>query len=107
MAGARRTAGRGGPAVPRQVVPGCGDALWAGRRQPPAARALPVSARSRPLHLLEVELAWPPEDYIRCKLEGLAAEGLRVTVAADAGRRDRAASISGVALIRLPRPDEP
>jgi glycosyltransferase involved in cell wall biosynthesis len=33
------------------------------------------------LHLLEVGLPWPPQTFLANKLEGLAARGLRVTVA--------------------------
>jgi colanic acid/amylovoran biosynthesis glycosyltransferase len=40
--------------------------------------------RDRPLHLLEVGLRWPPETFLSWKLEGLAARGMRVTVASKA-----------------------
>ena len=36
---------------------------------------------SAPLHLLEVGVRWPPETFVRAKLERLAAAGVRVTVA--------------------------
>jgi len=36
---------------------------------------------TRPLHLLEVGVRWPPETFVRRKLELLAAAGVRVTVA--------------------------
>src|SRR5579864_3502300 len=61
----------------------------------------------RRLHLLEVGLAWPPETYLQRKLEGLAARGLRVTVAAEVDRRAARRRLRGVELIRLPCRDEP
>jgi len=59
------------------------------------------------LHLLEVGLSWPPEAYLQRKLEGLAARGLRVTVAAEIDRRSIRHLLRGVELISLPRWDEP
>ena len=58
------------------------------------------------LHLLEVDLAWPPETFLQWKLEALAAAGFRVTVA---GRPNGAVSfrLDGVRLERLPPWDEP
>jgi glycosyltransferase involved in cell wall biosynthesis len=37
------------------------------------------------VHLVEVGLAWPPDTFLRHKLGGLAARGMRVTVVANAG----------------------
>ena len=59
------------------------------------------------LHLLEVGLDWPPEAYLQRKLEGLAARGLRVTVAAEIERRGARQRLRGIELIPLPRSDEP
>src|SRR5436190_565499 len=69
-------------------------------RQPAGASALPVSAR--PLHLLEVGINWPPETFLCWKLEGLAAKGLRVTVASRA-ISDPDAGLEGVELHPLPQ----
>lgn len=57
--------------------------------------------------MLGLGLRWPPEDYLRRRLEGLAQRGLRVAVAAEADRCDDRAGLRGVDLIRLPRRDEP
>jgi colanic acid/amylovoran biosynthesis glycosyltransferase len=51
-----------------------------------------------------VELTWPPEHYLRRKLEGLAAGGIKVAVAT--GDRNFDAELRGVGRVRLPRPDE-
>lgn len=57
-------------------------------------------------HLLEVDLRWPPETFLCTKLEGLAARGMRVTVAS---RRiaDPQSRLSGVELVALPQRDAP
>lgn len=47
---------------------------------------------------------WPPEDYLRRKLEGLAATGIDVAVATSDRRSD--AEMRGVRRVRLPRPVE-
>ena len=57
--------------------------------------------------LLEVGLRWPPEHYLRRKLEGLAASGIRVAVAASYGDFEAEMDLRGVRRMRLPRPDEP
>ena len=44
-------------------------------------RASPPSPGSASLHLLEVGLPWPPEAFLTRKLAGLAARGVRVSVA--------------------------
>jgi colanic acid/amylovoran biosynthesis glycosyltransferase len=58
--------------------------------------------RRRPLHLLEVGIAWPPETFLCWKLEGLAAAGMRVTVASR-NIFDPGAQLRGVELFALPR----
>jgi colanic acid/amylovoran biosynthesis glycosyltransferase len=58
------------------------------------------------LHLLEVGLSWPPEAYLQRKLKGLAARGMRVTIAAHVDRHGARTRVPGVELIRLPRRDE-
>ena len=54
-----------------------------------------------PLHLVEVGVHWPPETFLRRKLEGLAARGMRVTVAASLVF-DESAKLNGVELRRMP-----
>lgn len=58
--------------------------------------------RKQPLHLLEVGIRWPPETFLCWKLEGLAATGMRVTVAS---RQvfDHDAKLRGVEMLALPR----
>jgi len=41
-------------------------------------------SRRRALHLVEVGVRWPPETFLCWKLEGMAAAGMRVTVASRA-----------------------
>jgi colanic acid/amylovoran biosynthesis glycosyltransferase len=55
----------------------------------------------RPLHLVEVGVHWPPETFLRRKLEGLAERGMRVTVAASLVF-DEEVELSGVELRRMP-----
>jgi glycosyltransferase involved in cell wall biosynthesis len=55
----------------------------------------------RPLHLVEVGVHWPPETFLRRKLEGLASRGMRVTVAASLVF-DEDVELSGVELRRMP-----
>jgi len=57
------------------------------------------------LHLLEVDLGWPPEDYLRRKLDGLATAGFRVSVTAERAPRPRRQG--NVVVIRLPSRLEP
>jgi colanic acid/amylovoran biosynthesis glycosyltransferase len=57
--------------------------------------------------LLEVGLKWPPEHYLRRKLEGLAADGIDVAVAASFDDVDAEMDLRGVQRMDLPRPDEP
>ena len=59
--------------------------------------------RRRPaLHLVEVGVQWPPETFLCRKLEGLAARGMRVTVASNAVL-DEEAKLRGVELLSAPR----
>ena len=58
-------------------------------------------ARERPLHLLEVGVRWPPETFVGWKLEGLAARGMRVTLASR-DVFDPDVRLPGVELLRLP-----
>src|SRR5437867_7653716 len=70
-------------------------------------RRLSRLSPERPLHLLEIGLAWPPEAFLSRKLKRLAAQGLRVTVAARVSRGAADASrLRGVELKRLPRRDQ-
>lgn len=62
--------------------------------------------RDRPLHLLEVGVRWPPETFLCWKLEGLAARGVRVTVASRS-IFDPDARLCGVELVELPQRAEP
>ena len=62
---------------------------------------MPLS-RERPLHLLEVGLRWPPETFLCWKLEGLAARGMRVTVASRTIHEPEV-ELDGVEMIRLPQ----
>jgi colanic acid/amylovoran biosynthesis glycosyltransferase len=57
--------------------------------------------RAAPLHLLEVGLHWPPETFLRRKLQGLAVRGVRVTVASKLVY-DATATVEGVELVRIP-----
>jgi colanic acid/amylovoran biosynthesis glycosyltransferase len=63
---------------------------------------MPVPVSRQPLHLLELDLRWPPETFLRWKLEGLAARGLRVTVASR-WISDPTAELAGVELVALPQ----
>jgi colanic acid/amylovoran biosynthesis glycosyltransferase len=58
--------------------------------------------RARPPHVLEVGVRWPPETFVAWMLEGLAANGWRVTVAS---RQivDPDAKLRGVDLVEIPR----
>jgi glycosyltransferase involved in cell wall biosynthesis len=58
-------------------------------------------APDRQLHLLEVGLSWPPETFIRWKLEVLAHRGFRVGVAS-ADVYDPEFALPGVELHRIP-----
>lgn len=50
----------------------------------------------RPIHLLEFGLRWPPETFIRAKLERLAARGLTVTVACAEADPRPGANVDGI-----------
>jgi colanic acid/amylovoran biosynthesis glycosyltransferase len=63
-----------------------------------------VRRRGRPLHVLDVGVRWPPETFVGWKLEGLAARGMRVTLASTA-IHDADARLRGVELLNVaPRP---
>jgi glycosyltransferase involved in cell wall biosynthesis len=57
--------------------------------------------RRRPLHLLEVGVRWPPETFLCWKFEGLAAQGMHVTVASRTVF-DPDARVPGVKLVEVP-----
>jgi len=57
--------------------------------------------REEPPHLLEVGVRWPPETFVGWKLEGLAAEGMRVTLASNRVI-DPEARLEGVELFPIP-----
>lgn len=59
--------------------------------------------RRQPLHLLEVGLLWPPEAFLQRKLTGLAAAGLRVSVA-PSRVDDPSFRLPGVSLLDPSRP---
>lgn len=59
-------------------------------------------SHGRQLHLVEVGVRWPPETFLCRKLEGLAARGMRVTVASSLVL-DEQAELRGVELLRMPR----
>lgn len=61
----------------------------------------------KPLDLLEVGLRWPPTTFLQLKLEGLAARGVRVTVASTVPRRKARMRLPGVELLRVPHWREP
>lgn len=63
------------------------------------ARGGGVSGRP---HLIEVGVRWPPETFVRRKLELLSAAGMRVTVAAALPSGAPRPSIPGIELRRLP-----
>jgi colanic acid/amylovoran biosynthesis glycosyltransferase len=56
----------------------------------------------RPLHLLEVGVRWLPETFLRWKLEGLAARGMRVTLASRS-IVDPEERLPGIELVALPQ----
>ena len=65
-----------------------------------------MTGRGRPLHLVEVGLIWPPETFLAWKLERLAEEGLRVTVAT-IDEPAPGSDIPGVDVRRYPHWEEP
>jgi hypothetical protein len=62
-----------------------------------------VVRRGRPLHLVEVGLAWPPDTFLRLKLVGLAKRGLKVTVVASY-RVGPSIELPGVEVVHMPDP---
>ncbi len=63
--------------------------------------------RRRRRWLLAGVFEWPPETFVRWKLEGLAAHGLRVTAASTVSRRSGYPQLEDVELLRIPGPGEP
>jgi glycosyltransferase involved in cell wall biosynthesis len=61
-----------------------------------------VSRNGRPLRLVEVGLRWPPETFLRRKLESLAAEGFEVRAASVVPQGRRPAPVDGIGLEPLP-----
>jgi len=60
------------------------------------------------MKLLVAGVSWPPESFLRNRLEGLARRGLHVTVASAAPRgQARAHRLEGVNVLRLPHWDDP
>jgi glycosyltransferase involved in cell wall biosynthesis len=57
---------------------------------------------SRPVHLMEVGMVWPPEPFVRRKLDALSAAGMRVTVASCIPRGVKPVALPGIELLRLP-----
>ncbi len=60
----------------------------------------------RPLHVLEVGLRWPPETFLQWRFRGLAARGLRITVASSDWPAPPP-DVEGATLLPLPDWDEP
>jgi colanic acid/amylovoran biosynthesis glycosyltransferase len=58
--------------------------------------------RDEPPHLLEVGVRWPPETFLVWKLEGLAANGMRVSLASNR-IFDPEARLEGVELLAIPK----
>jgi colanic acid/amylovoran biosynthesis glycosyltransferase len=61
----------------------------------------------RPIRLVEVGLAGPPETYLVWKLEGLAERGFEVVVASPAARSRLWRQLRGVRLVPVAKWDEP
>jgi colanic acid/amylovoran biosynthesis glycosyltransferase len=61
----------------------------------------------RPIRLLEVGLAGPPETYLAWKLEGLAERGYEVVVASPAARSRPWRRLRGIRLVHVAGWDEP
>lgn len=62
--------------------------------------------RSASFHLLDVGLSMPLEPFLRAKLEGLAARGVRVTVSASSFDRAGPGSLRGIEVVPVPRWEE-
>lgn len=65
-----------------------------------------IGTTTKPLHILEVGLAWPPDTFLRAKLAGLAMRGIRVTVASYS-QHESDFTLPGVEVVRMPRRDGP
>ncbi len=61
----------------------------------------PPRTPGQPLHVLAFGVRWPPETFVRWKLEGLAARGVRVTVASPRGSDDGAPPVPGLEVERV------
>lgn len=59
--------------------------------------------RKSRVRLLEIAVRWPPESFVGWKLEGLAADGMRVSVASNR-IMDPGARLRGVELVPIPSP---
>jgi glycosyltransferase involved in cell wall biosynthesis len=62
---------------------------------------------AKPLNLLVVGVRWPPETFIQRKLEGLAAHGIKVTVATSVPWSKAKPQLQGVGFRRLYHSDDP
>jgi hypothetical protein len=62
--------------------------------------------RKRPLHLLELGLAWPPDTFLREKYAGLASRGVRVTVVTYR-QSSPTFELPGVELVPMPTRGQP
>ncbi len=60
-----------------------------------------IGSGGRP-RVVELGLRWPPEGYLRRRLEGLAAQGVHVAVAVEGDRLERRTQLPGVDLVQLP-----
>jgi glycosyltransferase involved in cell wall biosynthesis len=65
-----------------------------------------MEASREPLHLVEVGLNWPPDTFLRWKMEGLVRRGLRITVVSPF-QYGQPFSMEGVNVVHLPDPSAP
>jgi colanic acid/amylovoran biosynthesis glycosyltransferase len=65
------------------------------------------SHRKSKVHILILEVKWPPETFIMRKIEGLIQQGYHVSVAYSATKRAKSPKTKGLTLIRIPRWDHP
>ena len=65
-----------------------------------------TKVKSEGLEVLVVGVKWPPETFIQRKLQGLASEGFKVTVATAVPRAKGKATLAGVTLVRLSHTDD-
>lgn len=57
--------------------------------------------------LLILDIQWPPETFLRRKIEGLVSKGWRISVAAAVPFGRRTFRMKGVRLVQLSHPDDP